>query len=91
MLLVVYTYLADVIVGVGNCNTAQDLTQMQTQEADSLILRIFIITKRQAKGRLRAGRDVIQGRDNQGQKGRRTQGHAERSKPGGLENKTGET
>jgi hypothetical protein len=32
------------------------MNQMQTQEAESSILRIFIITKGQAKGRLKAGR-----------------------------------
>jgi hypothetical protein len=37
----------------------QDMTQMQTQEGDSLVLRIVIITKGQAKGRSRAGRVFI--------------------------------
>jgi hypothetical protein len=36
--------------------TIQDMSQMQTEEADSTVLRIYIITKSQVKGRLRAGR-----------------------------------
>ena len=53
----------------------QDMTQMQTQKVDSLVLRIFIIIKEQANGSFEGRqRLIVQGRVNQGQNGRQTQG-----------------
>jgi hypothetical protein len=59
--------------------TTQDMTQMQTQEADGSVLRIFIITKGHPKGQA----EVHSPR--QSQKG--TEQQAGRLEPGRLENK----
>lgn len=55
------------------------MTQTQTQEADGSVLRIFIITKEQVIGQVeaRSTRQILKG----------TEPQAERSEPGGLENK----
>ena len=50
------------------CITTQDMTQMQTQEADGSVPRIFIITKEQEKGQVEGKqRFVFQGRVKKGQ------------------------